>query len=163
MWLDGLAGYSVTYANDVNIDGTIVGRVKGEIDGDCVTRAVCWRLDNLWEPDDLTDLMALDPNEGYRVTQLYGKNPVDDPQATVQGLDCTGVLLEPDVQQVREIEVDTRGNLYVLSAQQINDNDWLLVYDTTLGNTSEQRIDLSGVIEGPSALLVSAAADALSS
>ena len=41
VWLDGLSGYSPTYANDVNIDGTIVGTVQNE---DCTSRAVRWSL-----------------------------------------------------------------------------------------------------------------------
>ena len=40
------------------------------------------------------------------------------PDAT---LECDFVLLDPDKQRLREIEVDDSGNVYVLSAHQLND------------------------------------------
>jgi hypothetical protein len=105
--------------------------------------------------------LYLDPNEGYQVTRLYGMNPAEDPNVTVQATGYAGVLLEPDVQQLREIEVDRRGNVYVLSTQQINENDWVLIYDKTIGNESEHRVSLSDVLEGPSTFLVSASGESL--
>jgi hypothetical protein len=34
-----------------------------------------------------------------------------------------------DVQRLREVEVDSEGNVFVLAAQAFNENNWLLVYD----------------------------------
>jgi len=63
------------------------------------------------------------------------------------------VVLEPDLQKQHEIEIDEYGNLYVLSTQALNDNDWILVYDSA--TDAEQRILISDSIEGATAMLVS--------
>jgi len=80
---------------------------------------------------------------------------------TVTHYGCGAILLEPDVQQLREIEVDPWGTLFVISSQQVNDNDWVLIYDEQQGNASEVRVLASDVVEGPTSALVSAAGDYL--
>jgi len=54
------------------------------------------------------------------------------------------VVFNPDFQHVREVELDAWGNLFVLSAQADNDNDWVLAYNEATGNPSEVCILLSG-------------------
>ncbi|HVP09862.1 MAG TPA: hypothetical protein VMV94_01595, partial [Phycisphaerae bacterium] len=101
----------------------------------------------------------------YTVQQLYGRNPYTDSRVTISapyGL----VVFEPDFQQLRELEIDGQGNLFVLSAQADNDNDWVLVYDQAVGNPSEVCILLSGgapaccsavgsTLEAPTAMVLS--------
>lgn len=72
------------------------------------------------------------PGGGYApptLLTIYGENPAAN--STVTG-GCS-LIPDPDKDRVREIEVDGQGNVYVLSAQAINDNDWLLVFDDTSG------------------------------
>jgi hypothetical protein len=58
VWLDGMAGYEYTYANDINVDGTIVGTLK---DPDCSSRAVYWEagLGGVSKAKDLTLLVGI--------------------------------------------------------------------------------------------------------
>lgn len=105
--------------------------------------------------------LILDANQPCQIAQIYGQDPAEDPQVTVTHYGCGTVLLEPDVQQLREIEVDPWGTLFVISSQQVNDNDWVLIYDEKQGNASEVRILASDVVEGPTSALVSAAGDYL--
>jgi hypothetical protein len=83
----------------------------------------------------------------YTVDELYGLDPRDDSTVT------TAPPQSP-VQSLREIEVDALGNVYVLSANKTNDNDWLLIYDEADGS-SETRISLAADLDAPTALLVS--------
>ena len=105
--------------------------------------------------------LVLDGNEPYRVTQVYGFDPMEDPNVTVTIYGCGDILLEPDVQRLRELELDNHGNLFVTSSQQLNDNDWVLVYDVNEGNASERRFCISEVMEGPGATLLSASGQSL--
>src|SRR5204863_7732008 len=60
------------------------------------------------------------------------------------------------IQGQREIEVDSTFNVYVASAQALNGNDWILIYDDTLANPnqSERRERINAYIHGPTAMLV---------
>ena len=61
-------------------------------------------------------------------------------------LECTRRFPEPDVQQLRDVEVDSQGYAYALSAQSLSeDNNWLLIY---YPNGTERRILLTGSPEG---------------
>ena len=62
-----------------------------------------------------------------------------------------------DEDEPREVEVDSSGNLYVISASADNSNNWLLLYNEAIGNSSELRVPLSNTIgvPGPTAMLVS--------
>jgi hypothetical protein len=96
----------------------------------------------------------------YNLLKVYGYHPPNDPTpVTISTDEFENIVLEPDKQQVREIEVDSQGNVFVLAAQGFNRNDWLLVYDEGTGTSSERRIDLGstalGSIRGPTAMLVS--------
>ncbi|MHC4240199.1 MAG: hypothetical protein ACYSUC_10665, partial [Planctomycetota bacterium] len=99
----------------------------------------------------------------YDVVRLYGKNPATDPCQSVTLTTCDGDLVyEPDVQHLDEIEIDPYGNLFVLSAHLCNLNNWLLVYDESVGNESEMRIPLSDSnLTGPTAMAVSLLCDNL--
>jgi hypothetical protein len=90
----------------------------------------------------------------YDLVTLYGVNPAMDPEVTITGEGCE-LVLEPDVQRLREIETDAYGNLFVLSAQGINDNDWVLIYDEAGGSASEARVLISDTVEAPVAMTVS--------
>ena len=74
--------------------------------------------------------LALSDN-GYKVTGLYGIDPSCDQSQTITISDpnlSVSVVYEPDTQHVRELEVDSSGNLYVLSSHYQNSNSWLLRY-----------------------------------
>ena len=63
---------------------------------------------------------------------------------------------------MRELELDAFGNLFVVSAQASGAaNDWITVYDTAIGNPSEQRFNVSETASSPTALLVSGEGDEL--
>ncbi len=87
---------------------------------------------------------------------LYGENPA--PGSSVSG-GCS-MVFEPDLQHLRELEIDAAGRLYVLSAQGLNDNDWLLVYDAQTG-AAEDPVPLSDTVRSPSAMLFDASGYAL--
>ncbi len=99
----------------------------------------------------------------YVVERLYGKNP--HTYSTIEPVEDLGELIgfvyEPDRQRLREIEVDAEGKVYVTSAQEVGENDWVLVYDEALGNSSERAIDISDEVAGPTSLLVSTVDDKL--
>ncbi|MBN1457102.1 MAG: hypothetical protein JW912_04545, partial [Sedimentisphaerales bacterium] len=99
----------------------------------------------------------------YNIAEIYGKNPATDPDQNNTITDCDGDLVyEPDVQHLHEIEIDSEGNLYVLSSHLANSNNWLLIYDEAAGNDSEERISLNTPnIVGPTAMVVLSAADRL--
>jgi hypothetical protein len=99
----------------------------------------------------------------YNILQLYGKNPATDPCQHNTITDCSGELLyEPDVQHLHEIEIDSEGNLFVLSSDWFNENNWLLVYDEAIGNFSEERLSLTYTnIAGPTAMVVLPYSDVL--
>ncbi|MEE9365283.1 MAG: leucine-rich repeat domain-containing protein [Dehalococcoidales bacterium] len=95
-----------------------------------------------------------DPN--YFVEMIYGMDPNTDRTVTITSRSSGTVLLEPDVQHLSEIEVDSDGNLYILSAHGYTDNKWVLMYDERIGNPSETRISLSQFnIANPAVMLVS--------
>lgn len=110
-------------------------------------------------PYNVAARLVLDGNESYEVTQIYGLDPMEDPNVTVTSYGCGDMVLEPDVQQLRELELDNHGNLFVTGSQQLNDNDWILVYDVNAGNDSELRVCISEVMEGPGATLLSASGE----
>jgi hypothetical protein len=62
--------------------------------------------------------LELDPNGTYRVVQLYA--PVEAPNDNF-------------VSNLREIEVDDEGNVYVLNVKYFNESDALWVYDSNTG------------------------------
>ncbi|MHA2403941.1 MAG: hypothetical protein ACXADH_13180, partial [Candidatus Kariarchaeaceae archaeon] len=96
-----------------------------------------------------------DPDPNYSIAMIYGKDPSTDPDVTVTSYGCDDIILEPDFQQIHEIEIDAFGNLFVTSSQALNDNDWMLIYDEATGNASELRILLTDVLEALTALFVS--------
>jgi parallel beta-helix repeat protein/predicted outer membrane repeat protein len=94
----------------------------------------------------------------FDVETMYGIDPSQDPHLNGQPPE-TSVI---DVQRLKEIEVDQFGNVFVTSGQHLNDNSWLLVYDS---NENELRFKLSdpnlGGIQGPTAMMLSADAATL--
>ncbi|MHC4647349.1 MAG: choice-of-anchor Q domain-containing protein, partial [Planctomycetota bacterium] len=109
----------------------------------------------------------------YNLLKLYGLNPVADPnQSRIPDCETVGSFVyEPDVQHLHEVEIDSYGNLFVLSfvicsdANNGNDNNWLLIYDEAAGNDSEVRVLLSdpGIgdpnLTAPTAMVVSSLED----
>jgi hypothetical protein len=88
--------------------------------------------------------------------QIYGYNPAFDPTpVSITTDEYDDIVLEPDKQQLREVEVDSLGNLYVLNGQAYNRNDWLLLYQTAGGTSSEIAVNLSGTVRAPSNMLLS--------
>ncbi len=91
-------------------------------------------------------------NGNYNLITLYGQNPTT--YSTTSSSFCA-VGQPTDVQHQREVEIDASGNLFVLAAQALSpNNDWLLIYNESTGNTSEKRVPLS--VPSPTALLWSA-------
>jgi hypothetical protein len=99
----------------------------------------------------------------YNLVQLYGKNPATDPCQSNEPNDCEGDLVyEPDLQHLHEIEIDSSGNLFVLSSHWVNANNWILIYDEATGSDSEVRMSLDDVnLAGPTAMVVSSFAEKL--
>lgn len=95
----------------------------------------------------------------FELRKLYGKNPAIDPEQSNTLMDCDAFMnfiYKPDVQHLHEIEIDSNGNLFVLSAHSTDENNWILIYDEAIGNESEVRISLSDVnLVGPTAMTVS--------
>lgn len=107
-------------------------------------------------------------NGAWKVYALYGADPVaaagtpnlpcDKGVVTVAGAYCKPLC---DLTAVREIEVDSAGNVYVVSASQYNDNDWLIVYSSDGTEIARHNLDSPPpgsdfpVPESPAALLVS--------
>jgi len=92
------------------------------------------------------------PDGSYTVSllRLYGTSPADDACVTVTpNFSCQLVVPNPDLQRLREIEIDPAGeNLFVLSAQALgNNNDWLLVFDEATG--AELRVSRDGTYPAP--------------
>ncbi|MCA9249510.1 MAG: right-handed parallel beta-helix repeat-containing protein [Phycisphaerales bacterium] len=108
-------------------------------------------------------LQLSEPSDGsFTVTELFGRNPHTDSSITVSTNDWGDVVFEPDLQRMRELEVDAHGNLFVVSALAAGDaNDWISVYETSVGNASEQRFSVSSVLRSPTALFVSHETDFL--
>ncbi|MHC4338166.1 MAG: dimerization/docking domain-containing protein, partial [Planctomycetota bacterium] len=98
----------------------------------------------------------------YNVLKLYGKNP--DPTWTLKTLcnDPNDFVYSPDVQHLREIEIDANGNnLFVLSAHWINSQNWILMFDEADANSPEARVwlcdgnDNAPNVIAPTAMVVS--------
>ncbi|MHC4867554.1 MAG: hypothetical protein ACYTEX_26080, partial [Planctomycetota bacterium] len=116
--------------------------------------------------------LELTGNGNYNLLELYGENPATDPDQTRALSVCDdfrSFIYEPDVQHLHEIEVDSHGNVFVLSfvissdANDTNDNDWLSIYNKAAGNDSEVRVLLSDAGLGGSALKAPSAMVVLSS
>lgn len=104
--------------------------------------------------------------QNYTVDRVYGTNPFTDTGVTITppNIDRDDYLFNPDFQHLREIEVDAFGNVYVISAHAIDDNDWILIYDPfgaerclSFVGASFTRCDaIEGVqLHSPSAMFVS--------
>src|SRR5262249_36609452 len=103
-----------------------------------------------------------------RIDRIYGVDPRTGSTTVVVNDIDTGLPLytvyEPDYARAREIEVDAAGNVYILSAQGVSDNDWLLVFnnggaDPTLDDTSatpDLIYALNGVAGAPNVAAPSA-------
>lgn len=68
---------------------------------------------------------------------------------------CADVVFNPDTSRVREIEVDQHANVFVLSAQEVNDNDYVIIYQAGYPDTgSAFEIPISGQVQAPAAMHV---------
>jgi len=103
----------------------------------------------------------------YSVETVYGLDPIDDPNQgiTIFSESVRNELLEPDLQHLKEIEIDSRGEyLYVLSSCLHNENNWILVYDEDTGDL-EGYVNLSNPCDNlpdinmPTAMVVSSIND----
>ncbi len=83
--------------------------------------------------------LGLTGGGNYTIEQLY------TPPAGSSVVGC-GAIPEPDLTQLREIELSPDGaRLFVASAQAFNDNDWLLVFDAS-SSTLQQQLALSSIV-----------------
>ncbi|QOJ14699.1 MAG: hypothetical protein HRU75_08630 [Planctomycetia bacterium] len=109
----------------------------------------------------------------FDVLEVYGTNPADPASGVSVNASGFGeIVFEPDFTRVREIEVDDRGNVFVLATQYLNQNDYLLIYTEGDGNASRRVINLASALpsaglggarlRGPAQMLVAqTAADRL--
>lgn len=105
-------------------------------------------------------------NGDYNVSAIFGIDPADDPMVNVTATQ-DGSYARPlcDLSGMREIELDADANVFITSANQYNDNDWVLIYNETSPNLGHElaRVNLNalmasadfGAPESPAALLVS--------
>jgi len=140
---DGLLLSDVAFGpNDPNIAYVVPVQVDPQ-DGNCPYMAAA--------------KLQLTSAGSYNLKQLYGLNPATDPLQQNTPADCeSDIVYEPDVQHLHEIEIDSHGNLFVLSSHVSNDNGWILIYDESVGNASEVRVALADAnIVGAAAMAVS--------
>jgi len=83
---------------------------------------------------------------------VYGLNPASGSTVVATGSDCAEMVYAPDASRMRELDVDAYGNLFVTSAQGVNDNNYVLIYPA--GSSSEIRASLAGQVQAPTALHV---------
>ncbi|HKQ50427.1 MAG TPA: hypothetical protein VJZ71_20300 [Phycisphaerae bacterium] len=95
--------------------------------------------------------LRLSGNGNFELVRTYGANPADTPE--IECINCTEIVYQNDASRIREIEVDSYGNLFVASALEVNDYNYLLIYPADGG--SEIRVPLTGQVQAPSALHVS--------
>jgi len=88
----------------------------------------------------------------FNLMAIYGANPVTGSTIVATGAGCDNLVFAPDASKMRELDVDAFGNLYVTSAQGVNDNQYILVYPISGG---EIRVSLAGQLQAPAALYVS--------
>lgn len=96
---------------------------------------------------------------GPTVTNLYGEAPS---QSSVFGYGCE-LVHEPDLDRIREIEVDSDDHLFVAVANAFGSNQWLRIWDVLSGNEL-QRIALDALptpVEAATAMLVTADGETL--
>jgi len=93
------------------------------------------------------------------LAHLYGQNPATDPTQRHYKSICNepnDFLYYPDLQHMLEIETDSNGTLFILSAHLPSSDNWILIYNEQIGNDSEVRIPLEDAnLAGPTAMLVS--------
>jgi hypothetical protein len=93
----------------------------------------------------------------YTIEQLYGGDPntsADQSIVITNPGQTSGILYEPDTQNIRQIEVDTSGHVYILSSYWGNNNDWLLIYQADDPNTNSS-VNLTKLgVKAPSAMKV---------
>lgn len=84
---------------------------------------------------------------------VFGGNPALTSSVTIpSNAECWDIVYNPDRSRIREIEVDSFGNLFVATAQEVMDNDYVLIYP--VGGGAEIPVPISGDVEGPTALCV---------
>lgn len=83
---------------------------------------------------------------------VHGLNPAINSTVVSTSIDCSEIVFSPDAARLRELDVDAFGNLFVISAQGVNDNNFVLIYPIEGG--SEIRTSLTGQVEAPTALHV---------
>jgi hypothetical protein len=96
-------------------------------------------------------LAPTNPAAPYEVLSVYGPDPNElfSPEILVEP--GGSAVSSPDYDHLGEVEVDAWGNVYVLSVQELNNNDWLLIY----AGATATPVLLSNDVESPSSLTVS--------
>lgn len=115
--------------------------------------------------------LKLTPNSisgsDYSVETVYGLDSTEDPNQsiTIFSESVREELLEPDLQHLKEIEIDSRGEyIYVLSSCWQNGNNWILIYDEDTGDLQKcfnlsDPCDSLPDINMPTAMVVSSIND----
>ncbi len=88
------------------------------------------------------------------ITHLYGESPQAAGTQPALGFNCDTFIFNPDLSHIREIEVDNDGHLLVAASNSLNNNQWLRIWDTTLGiHLHDVELgNLSAPIEAPRAM-----------
>ena len=91
------------------------------------------------------------------LVQLYGPTP-DDPGNSVSLVETGGLIVySPDKYRPRELEIDAQGNLFVTSAQAMNDEHYIMVFNTNIATTAPTyTLDLTSLSVGEAAIPPSA-------
>ncbi|MCG8407556.1 MAG: hypothetical protein MI923_20355, partial [Phycisphaerales bacterium] len=104
--------------------------------------------------------VELTGNGDFVLREVFGKDPAIGSTMVPSCEGCYNMVFEPDASRLRELAVDAHGNLFIVSGQQVNDNDYLLIFPRTTSacggecHGEEIRYSLTGLVEGPRALAV---------
>ncbi len=96
--------------------------------------------------------VQLTGNGNCNLISIHGLNPAIGSSVVSTSTDCSEIVFSPDASRLRELDVDGFGNLFVISAQGVNDYNYVLIHPT--GTTNEIRVLLTGQVQAPTALHV---------
>ncbi len=77
----------------------------------------------------------------WTLTAVYGRDP-SDASTTTNVLPGGTTAPKPDLQHLREIEIDAHGRLFITTAHAIDGQNFILVYDTANPDTPELQVPL---------------------
>ncbi len=114
--------------------------------------------------------LVFNSEEDYYVDAVYGVNQCYDPNAYMtdpnqpsinqeqtvflyEPLNSANVVFEPDYQRVREVEIDSMGNIYLLTSHYLNNNNWILKFANDGALIERKDLTVCGVTS-PNAMTI---------